>query len=224
MKLRIWDLPTRVFHFLLILALFGSFATIYLSDDLVLWHARIGLFFLSLLIFRLIWGFCGGHWSRFQSFVTSPVSALRALGDTARGRTTFTTGHNPLGGWSVLLMMTLLLAQVISGLSSDDEVAFSGPLTQYISAAWVERATWYHTEVGVWLIVLVVSVHVLMIFWYRKRYGHDLVTPMITGDKELPVETEHHLPPASQDSSKDRLQALVMFALIAVLVYGSLKL
>jgi len=224
MKLRIWDLPTRIFHFLLILALFGSFATIYLSDDLVLWHARIGLFFLSLLIFRVLWGFCGGHWSRFQSFVSSPSAALQALRETLSGRTQFTTGHNPIGGWSVLVMMGLLLLQVLAGLCSDDEVAFSGPLTKYLSEAWVERATWYHTEVGVWLIVAVVSVHVLMIFWYRKRYGHDLVTPMITGDKELSIASHEDAPPSSQDTSKDRIMALVMFALIALLVYGSINL
>jgi len=224
MKLRIWDLPTRVFHFLLILALFGSFATIYLSDDLVLWHARIGLFFLSLLIFRLLWGFCGGHWSRFQSFVTSPSVALEALKETLRGRTTFTTGHNPIGGWSVLLMMGLLLLQVLAGLCSDDEVAFSGPLTQYLSEAWVERATWYHTEVGVWLIVAVVSVHVLMIFWYRKRYGHDLVTPMITGDKDWETSDQNKELVESKDTLGLRIAALILILALCSAVFTTFKL
>lgn len=224
MKLRIWDLPTRVFHFLLILSLFGSFATMYLSDDLVIWHARVGLFFLSLLLFRVIWGFCGGHWSRFETFVTSPSSAFQALKDTLNGKTTFTLGHNPLGGWSVLLMMGLLLVQVLTGLCSDDEVSFSAPLTAYLSQAWVERATWYHTQVGVWLILIVVSIHVLMIFWYRKRYGHDLLTPMITGDKEMSSTQTPTAPLTSPDGAKDRLMALLMFALIAFLVYDIFKL
>jgi cytochrome b len=224
MKLRIWDLPTRVFHLCLILSLFGSFATIYLSDDLVLWHARIGLFFLSLVLFRVIWGFCGGHWSRFHNFLSSPSLALNALRETLQGRTHFTLGHNPLGAWSVLWMMSLLLLQVLSGLCSEDDVAFSGPLTQYLSDVWVERASWYHTEMGVWLIVVSVSVHVLMIFWYRKRYDQDLVTPMITGDKDITPPTGQDAPIQSADAAPDRIMALVIFALIAFLVYGVIEL
>ena len=123
-RVRVWDLPTRIFHLFLILGVSGCLITVYASDELMVWHGRCGVFLLALLLWRLVWGWVGGHWSRFVHFVEHPKAALQTLQNHRAGRHTPSLGHNPLGGWSVLFMLCALLLQAATGLFSDDEVAF----------------------------------------------------------------------------------------------------
>ena len=117
---RIWDLPTRLFHWLLVLCVLGLVVTGQMGGNAMLWHFRLGYAVLSLLVFRLVWGFVGGHWSRWQQL---PLR-LRLVTDYLHQRQTAGTwaGHNPIGSWSVLLMLGWLLLQVGTGLVSDDEI------------------------------------------------------------------------------------------------------
>ena len=180
---RIWDLPTRLFHWLLAACVIALVITGQLGGDAMVWHFRLGVTVLTLLLFRLLWGFVGGHWSRWSQLALSPGQALAYL----QGRSVRVwVGHNPLGSWSVLLMLAVLLLQVSTGLVSDDEIANAGPLTPLVSAATVSAATAWHKGLGKGVLILLVSVHVLAIVWYQLRKGQALVPAMLHGDKSLP--------------------------------------
>ena len=121
-RLRVWDLPTRIFHWTLALTLVASVVTAKIGGNAMVWHMRLGLVALALLLFRVAWGFVGGHWSRFASFLYPPRSVLAYLrGDSGPGGR-FDVGHSPLGALSVFALLALLIAQVATGLVADDEI------------------------------------------------------------------------------------------------------
>lgn len=209
-RVRVWDLPTRIFHWALALAVVGQLVTG--LSGLMEWHFRIGYLVLSLLLFRLIWGFIGGHWSRFASFVHSP----RALLDYLRGqaRPDQLVGHTPLGALSVFALLAFLIAQVATGLMADDEISASGPLTRFVSSATVSLASAWHAAVGKWIILALVVLHVLAIAFYVAVRRQRLVKPMFSGDKLLT-----HQAATSRDSIGSRLLALVIFGACAGFAY-----
>lgn len=206
---RVWDLPTRLFHWLLAAAVLGLFVTGQIGGNLIVWHMRLGLLVGALLVFRLLWGVVGGRWSRFASFVHGPGTVLRYLRGQTQASEHLDVGHNPLGAGSVLAMLALLALQVGSGLVADDEIATTGPLNRFVSGDLALQATAWHTGIGRWLLVALVVLHVLAIVLYARR-GKRLLPPMISGDKQLPAST-----PASTDSLATRLLAAVLAAACA---------
>ncbi len=219
LPVRVWDLPTRLFHWLLLGLVVALVTTGQLGGGWMDWHARCGYGVFTLLLFRLVWGVVGGHHSRFAHFVPS-LSRLRdALSRAWRGPHVSAVGHNPLGALSVLALLLVLGLQVASGLVSDDEIAFSGPLSTQLSADWVSLATWYHKVVGKRLLIGVVVLHMLAIVYHRLRFGERLVTPMVHGDKPLSHERAAQTP-SSRDGLRERLQALGWLVLCAGVVYA----
>lgn len=216
-KVRVWDLPTRIFHWALVLCIVGSVITGQIGGNVMPWHFRLGYVVLSLLLFRVVWGFVGGRWSRFASFVHSPATVLAYL--KGRGLPEHSVGHNPLGAGSVLALLSFLLVQVASGTFSDDEIAFSGPLTKFVSNATVSLATTYHREIGKRILVVLVLLHVGAILFYRFKKKQNLVPPMLHGDKEL----EHPAEP-SRDDARSRAVAAVVYALCAAVVAWGVQL
>jgi cytochrome b len=210
---RVWDLPTRVFHVLLILAIVGLVITGEIGGAIMQWHFYCGYFVLSLLLFRVVWGCVGGHWSRFVHFVPTPSRVKAYLSQLLSGGRTASVGHNPLGALSVLAMLFLLLVQVFSGFMSDDEIAASGPWTALVSSDTVEWVTEYHSDVGKVLLIVLVLLHVASVLFYKRFKQDDLITPMLSGDKSLPADT-----PASRDTAGSRLLALVLWAACAYVV------
>jgi len=168
---------------------------------------------LTLLLFRLVWGFVGGHWSRFSSFLYGPTAVLNYLRGQARPE--HRVGHNPLGAFSVFGLLTILLLQVGSGLFSDDEIAFTGPLVSLVSGDAVSLATSYHKNVGKFIVLALVVLHLLAIGYYRFSKKENLVGPMIVGDKQVPTAV-----PSARDSMQSRLLALGVLCLCALVVYG----
>src|SRR4051812_336619 len=169
---RVWDLPTRVFHWGLVACVLGSLTTAWAPGTWVEWHARFGYAALALLAFRLLWGFVGGRWSRFASFLYSPGSVVRYL--RGRSHPDHLVGHNPLGAMSVFGMLAVLLAQAGTGLFTDDEIAFQGPLNRFVSTSKGLAATWYHKAVGQWLLVALVVLHVAAILFYLWKKNENL--------------------------------------------------
>jgi len=216
-RVRVWDLPTRIFHWTLMVCVIASVVTGQIGGAAMDWHFRLGYVVLTLLLFRLGWGLVGGHWSRFSSFLYAPSTLLRYL--RGQGGPELSTGHNPLGAGSVFALLFFLLAQVATGLISDDEIATSGPLTSLVPGAWVSQATWYHHSVGKLVLIVLVALHVAAILFYLWRKRVNLVRPMLLGDKE----TEQLLP-SSRDDARARLLAAVLLAICASLVGLLLKL
>ncbi len=125
-RVRAWDLPTRLFHWALVITFAGSWYTA--EQGMTEWHERLGLATLALLAFRLIWGFVGSGTARFAGFVRGPLAAWRYARETLAGRHPAYLGHNPLGGWSVLALLFAMAAQAGMGLFATDEILYEGPL------------------------------------------------------------------------------------------------
>jgi cytochrome b len=209
--IRVWDLPTRVFHWALASAVVGLITTAQIGGAWMEWHMRIGYLVLSLLAFRVVWGLIGGYWSRFGVFVPRPNHVVRYLRGISGPRDH--VGHNPIGALSVLAMLLVLFAQVSSGLFSDDEIATSGPLSRFVSSEWVSRATDYHTKIGKYLLLALVCVHIAAILVYWLKNGQKLIPPMLHGDK---IAGEGI--PSSRDDLGTRCIALCIWLLCAGLV------
>lgn len=216
-RIRVWDLPTRIFHWTLALCIVGLVITGNIGGLTMDWHQKLGCTVLSLLLFRLVWGFVGGRWSRFASFVQSPSTVLDYL--KGRGRPEHLVGHNPLGAGSVLAMLLFLLLQVLTGSFSDDTISFSGPMSKFVSDDSVRWITHYHKHFGKTIVFALILLHLGAIGFYAVRKKQNLVVPMINGDKEL----EHHVE-ASRDDARTRTMAAVIFVLCCVLVFGGVQL
>jgi cytochrome b len=216
---RVWDLPTRLFHWLLALTVIGSVASGQIGGNAMVWHTRLGLVVLALLAFRLVWGFAGGYWSRFASFLYGPRSVAAYLrGEAGPGRR-YDVGHSPIGALSVWALLGLLVVQVATGLVADDEVATAGPLNRFVSGRVAHLASDWHEEVGKTLLVVLTIAHVAAVLYYLLRKRKNLIEPMIRGDAPLPEGTT-----ASQDGAGTRLAALAIVVAAAALAWwiGSL--
>lgn len=207
LRTRIWDLPTRLFHWALGVAVLGQIVTGFNGPPE--WHFRGGYFILSLLLFRLVWGFVGGRWSRFSAFAYSPASLMAYL--RGRAHPDHLIGHSPLGALSVFGLLILLAIQVATGLVSDDEISAAGPLTRFVSRRVIRLASGWHSVPGKWIVITLVCLHVLAVLFYVVVKRRRLVRPMISGDK--PVADGSAAP--SRDDAASRLLALVVYALCA---------
>lgn len=205
--IRVWDLPTRLFHWLLAAAVIGLVVTANVGGNWMNWHLRLGYAVLTLLLFRLVWGFVGGHWSRFGSFLYAPSSLLAYL--RGRSRPEHRVGHTPLGALSVFALLLILLAQVATGLMSDDEIAFFGPLVRFVSGDTVALATSYHKNVGKFIVIGLVLLHVAAIAFYKWVKKDNLVRPMVVGDKHMAASLKV---PQARDSLASRVLALMVLA------------
>lgn len=213
--IRVWDLPTRAFHWSLVTCVAGLVISGNLGGSAMAWHFRFGYCVATLLMFRMVWGFAGGHWSRFASFIYRPGQLLNYL--RSGGDINHKVGHNPLGALSVFAMLAILALQVTSGLMSDDEISASGPLVRWVSGNWVTLATWYHKDIGKVILIFLVITHLGAIMFYRWRKNENLVRPMLTGDKLLDTAVT-----SSSDTSQDRIKAALVFGACAGLVWLAL--
>lgn len=212
-RLRIWDLPTRLFHWLLAASTIALVVTSKMGGNAMEWHLRLGHVVLGLLLFRLLWGFAGGHWSRFSTFIPGPARLLRYL--KGQGSAADKAGHNPLGALSVIAMLLILAAQVGTGLISDDEIAFAGSLVRFVSGDTIAWATVWHKGWGQWLVYAIVALHLIAIVGYSIFKREKLVPAMLHGDKPGQPQTL----PASRDGWRSIVPALFFAAACAVMTY-----
>ena len=211
-RVRIWDLPTRFFHWALLVCIVGLVATGKIGNEWMVWHFRLGYCVMTLLLFRIVWGFVGGKWSRFASFIYAPGTVIDYL--KGQGKPEHSAGHNPLGAGSVFALLLILMAQVGTGLISDDEITNQGPLARFVSGARVSLATWWHKDIGQYAIFALVALHIVAILFYLYKKNENLIRPMINGDKEMAQAVE-----SAKDTAGSRIAALVVLALCAGFVY-----
>ena len=214
-KIRIWDLPTRVFHWLLVLTMLGLFITVNLPGDWMLWHFRCGYAALTLLLFRLVWGLVGPRYARFSYFPPNPFAAwayLKGQGETG-------LGHNPLGAWSVYAVLLLLLVQIGTGLFSNDAILWDAPFRHWVSGDTSDFLTRLH-KLNRWLLIGWVVLHLLAISYYRFVKKQALVNAMLRGDMQ--VENSGDLP--ARDDARVRMAGLAVLGISALAVWVLLKL
>ena len=215
--LRIWDLPTRLFHWALAACVMGLIITGKLGGNAMVWHFRFGYGVLVLLAFRFFWGFWGGYWSRWSQLPLSPSQVwLYLRGHTAEHAF---PGHNPLGSLSILGMLLVLALQVSTGLVSDDEIANAGPLTTLVPGVWIAWATSWHKQWGQWLVLFLLVLHLSALIWYRFRKDQSLLPAMVHGRKSLTTAV-----PESQDRLTQRFFALVLLTIASAGLWALLSL
>ncbi len=176
-RFRLWDLPTRIFHWALVLCVVASFITVNLGGNAMVWHGRIGVVVVGLLVFRLAWGFAGSTYARFSQFVRGPGAVRDYLQGRWQGE-----GHNPLGALSVLALLGTLGLLVATGLFANDDIAFEGPLYALVGKELSDRVVGIHRLIEP-LIMLLVFAHLAAIVFYTRVKKQDLVKPMISGWK-----------------------------------------
>lgn len=182
----VWDLPIRLFHWLVVLLVPAAYVTQQL--DWMDTHARVGEVLLALLIFRLLWGVLGSDTARFRRFLAPPGAALRHLAHLFRPAPDLAVGHNAAGGWSIVLLLFLLLGETLTGLYVNNDVADEGPLTERVPVPITNAITALHA--WLWYALLAaIALHLLAIATYALAKGQNLVGPMLTGRKTLPADT-----------------------------------
>ncbi|HKL78035.1 MAG TPA: cytochrome b/b6 domain-containing protein [Gammaproteobacteria bacterium] len=215
-RVAVWDAPVRLFHWSLV-ALFG-FAWWSAEQGLgwMEWHMLAGEAILALVAFRILWGFWGTRHARFTAFLRGPRGLLADVGRLMRGRPEPHTGHGPVGGWMVVVLLLLVGVQASSGLFAADDIFTEGPLVAAVSGDTVELATWMHNALFD-LLLWVVGLHVAaVVLFYPLVARTNLVTPMITGRKRLAAAGGS----AQGFGWRVGLRALVLAALCAAAVYG----
>lgn len=218
-RVRAWDLPTRLFHWLLALLILSAYLTRKNTGDLA-WHKWTGYAILILIVFRILWGFAGSSTSRFSSFLYGPWTSLRYGIDFLLRRPRRFLGHNPLGSIAVFAMLGLVGAQGVLGLFSydDHDSIDGGPLASRISESLMATLTAWHIwlfYILLYVIIAHIAANVLYILWKREN----LVTPMITGKKRAAPfedETTAQIVPA--------WRALACFVLAVAIVIGGIML
>jgi cytochrome b len=214
-RVLVWDAPTRLFHWLAASLVVAAYVTLRLNW--MDWHGRIGEALLALVLFRLLWGFFGSETARFSQFLAAPAKAVAHLSRVFHREPDEQVGHNPAGGWMVVLLMALLLGETLSGLYVQNDIADEGPLTELVPAPVANLIDALHSLI--WQALLAaVALHLLAILIYAIAKRHNLVAPMITGRKRLPETVK---PPALVGAARAALllgsAALVTAALTAFL-------
>jgi cytochrome b len=176
-RVRVWDLPVRLVHWLMVLSVGGAWWTA--ETGRMDWHQYCGYALLALVSFRIYWGFLGSSTARFSQFVRGPRQIVSYL----KGRRAHVPGHNPLGALSVVALLALLLTQVVLGLFTVDVDGIeSGPLSTYVSFdAGRFAADWHDKlfDVLLWLIGL----HVAAVLYYVIIRKENLIGPMLSGKR-----------------------------------------
>lgn len=178
-RIRLWDLPTRLFHWLLVLAVAGAVICGQLGGGLIVWHGRLGLFIVGLLVFRLVWGVIGSTYARFAQFFPTPAKLRAYLKGEWRGE-----GHNPLGALSVFALLAVVGFQAVSGLFTNDDIAFVGPLYDLVDKSLSNRLTGLH-HLAANLLFILVGLHVAATAFYVFVKKNNMLRPMLTGTKEV---------------------------------------
>ena len=182
---KVWDAPTRLFHWAIVLLV--GFSWFSMQESWMELHFLSGYTILTLLLFRLIWGFLGSDTARFAGFLRSPAAVLRHLAHITRREPDGTIGHNAAGGWMVIVILVLLLVQAGTGLFSNDDIMNDGPLVPLVGKSWSDWFTYIHS-INFKLIEFAVLLHVVAIAAYAVLKRQNLVRPMLTGSKRLSTE------------------------------------
>ncbi len=219
-RVAVWDLPTRLFHWILV----GLFVAMWITgtNGSMDWHVRLGEIILALLLFRIVWGIIGSRHSRFADFVVGPRAGLAHLREILRvarmgamgadGKPH--AGHTRLGGWMILLLLIFLLAQCVSGLFATDEITTDGPLTHLVDGRTARALTVYHSLAFDVLLALA-GIHILAALFYLVRKHENLILPLITGRTELPAEMA-----ARESRFVSAWIALALFAVMMVVAWA----
>jgi cytochrome b len=214
---KVWDAPVRLFHWLLVLLFAFMLLSGKIKGDWMEWHMRSGYAILALVLFRIFWGFAGGTYARFSSFLAGPSACLAFARKLLARSPAPSAGHNPLGGWMVLVLLLVLLIQVGTGLFANDDILIEGPLAALVTKAVSDQLTsWHHWNLK--LLLMLASVHIVAVLYHVLFMKENLVSAMFTGVKQLPADSA--VAPARFVSA---WRALILLLVAAFAVYLIVK-
>ena len=211
--IKVWDPPVRLFHWSLVALLIGAIVSVKIGGSATQWHVRFGYAILALVLFRIVWGLVGTRTARFASFVHGPGAVIEYARSMFNGRHQTHVGHNPLGGWMIVLMLLALLAQAGLGLFSNDDIATDGPLVRLVTKEASDAITSWHRR-GAWLLIGLAGLHIGAVVFYLIAFKENLVRPMVTGRKLLHA---HHS--GAGNDGERTLLAVVVLAVCAAGVW-----
>ena len=177
----VWDLPTRLFKWSLVLTVIGAYITAQLSSNTYTLHKYFGIAVLVLVVFRVLWGFFGGSTSRFASFVASPGTAISYLVDKRRAPVKRYLGHNPAGGLMIVTLLVFLLLQTATGIVASDGLDANGPFADSV-LPWISTIGDMIHKVSVYALMAFVGVHIATNIW-AQYHGEPLISAMVSGVK-----------------------------------------
>ena len=221
-RVRAWDLPTRLFHWLLVLLILFAWASWrygeVLGDPTLKLHRWNGHAILVLLVWRLLWGLVGSSTSRFSAWLWWPWTAAGYAWRLLRGETPLYLSHNPLGAYMILVMLAAATAQALTGLFAVEHNDLTGgPLYRLLSEEGQKRITEWHTSFFYWWVLSLVPLHIVANFWYGLAKKEPLITAMVTGKKPAANYIDG---PEVELVGRPMIRALLCLALAAAIVFG----
>ena len=180
----VWDVPLRLFHWALAIAVFVAIGSA--KNGVMFVHEKAGLTVLGLVIFRIIWGFIGSHHARFSNFMTMPKAVWAYIQSRRRGDRTYHPGHAPTGAYATIAILMVLLAMASFGTMANDDILYEGPLAAYVGDFTNDARRIHH-----WiekLVFLLIALHFLAIAVYRFKWGIKLIPPMIIGGRDETIK------------------------------------
>jgi cytochrome b len=216
-KVAAWDLPTRLFHWLLVVLIACAYISYEFGDVQMKWHMWNGYAILTLCVYRLLWGVLGSSTARFSHFIKGPRAIFGYIHSLRTGQPQKYLGHNPVGALMVMALLVMILVQGTMGLFTSDDIFVEGPLVFLASSDWVTLAGSIH-RLGFWVIVSFVGLHVLAALFYLLIKKENLIRAMVTGKKE-----DKTVPADDVLQEVSPFRALALLALSAVLVWTGLN-
>lgn len=208
-RISVWDLPTRLFHWLLVVLITAAVISGKIGGGAIEWHGRIGIAILGLLAFRIIWGVIGSTHARFASFFPTPSSVRAYLQGRWQG-----VGHNPLGAFSVFGLLALIALQLGTGLFGNDDIAFRGPLSDLVNKELSDKLTGIH-KISIKALIALIVLHLGAIVFYTHVKNENLVKPMITGWKDVAPDDKAKSGPVTGGSAAAFIVALLIALAVA---------
>lgn len=217
-SVKVWDVPVRLFHWVLVLLFAFMLFTGWTKGDWMEWHMRAGYAILALVLFRILWGFAGSSHARFSSFLAGPSAGIAFVRKLLARAPAHSAGHNPLGGWMMVALLLALLFQVGTGFFANDDILIEGPLAALVSKALSDQLTgWHYWNVN--LLLLFAAVHVIAVLYHAGFMKENLIGAMFTGVKRMPAVWAEDV--AARFASPWR--AFVLLAVAALAVYLIVK-
>ena len=210
---RVWDWPVRIVHWAMVLLLIALLTTAWIGGDAMTWHMRAGESMLTLVLFRVIWGFAGSRYARFTSFVRGPRAVITYARSILAPPHELHVGHNPLGGWMVIALLLALLFQTGTGLFTNDDVLTDGPLVRLITKDLSDTLSSFHRR-NAWIVGILACAHIGAVMFYLVALKENLIKPMLHGAKTLPAVRASM---AGDDPGS--VKAVVLLALCAGVVW-----
>jgi len=211
-RVAVWDWPVRVVHWSMVLLLVALVVTGLVGNEALLWHMRFGQVLLALVLFRVLWGFVGSRNARFRAFVRGPRAAARYVRSRVRRTPEIHATHNPIGGWMVIALLAALLVQTGTGLFTNDDILWDGPLVKRVTKDASDAISSFHRRFA-WVVVTLAALHVLAVVAYLTLFRENLAKAMIDGVKSLPAELAD---PTAASASSVRAMALLALCGFAV--------